>query len=83
MMTNFMRRLTTRFRQRAQEMEMLHPYLFQNHAYEEQDVFSGYGDENLRRLRRIRRQVDPEGVFQKLQPGYFKLGEYVDTKPGL
>jgi hypothetical protein len=80
MMTNFMRRLTTRFRQRAQDLGMLHPYLFQNHAYEEQDVFSGYGEVNLRELKRIRKQVDPEGVFQKLQPGFFKLGDYVDTE---
>jgi FAD/FMN-containing dehydrogenase len=75
-MSSFMRRLTTRFRQRAEELGKLHPYLFQNHAYEEQDVFSGYGNESLRKLRRIRKEVDPEGVFQKLQPGFFKLGEH-------
>lgn len=74
-MTNFIRRVTTRFRRRAEELGMFHPYLFQNHAYEEQNVFSGYGEANLQRLRRIRREVDPDGVFQVLQPGFFKLGD--------
>lgn len=74
-MTNFMRRLILRFREKAQEMGMLHRYLFQNHSFEEQDVFSSYGETNLKRLREIMKAVDPEGVFQKLQPGYFKLGQ--------
>jgi len=61
-------------------MGMHHRYLFQNHAFEEQDVFSGYGEKSLKRLRKIRRDVDPDGVFQRLQPGFFKLGEqHVDT----
>jgi hypothetical protein len=53
----------------------LHRYIFQNHAFEEQDVFTGYGPYNLQRLHSIQRAVDPKGVFQLLQPGYFKLGE--------
>jgi Berberine and berberine like len=57
-----------------------HRFIFQNHAFEEEDVFGSYGRENLRRLREIRQKVDPEGVFQILQPGYFKLG--VGTSPG-
>ncbi|KAH8821358.1 hypothetical protein F5884DRAFT_827612 [Xylogone sp. PMI_703] len=81
LMTNFIRRLTTRFRQRAQELGMHHPYLFQNHAFEEQDVFTGYGNVSLAKLKRIRRQVDPEGIFQTLQPGFFKLGDHIDTEP--
>jgi hypothetical protein len=73
-MTKFMRQLIARFRLTAEEKGVLHRYIFQNHAFEEQDVFLGYGGKSLNRLRRIRRDVDPDGVFQKLQPGYFKLG---------
>ena len=72
-MTVFMRRLTCRIRDVAGSMGMLHPYIFHNHAFEEDDVFAGYGEENRDRLTRIREAVDPDGVFVKLQPGYHKL----------
>lgn len=54
-------------------MGLLHRYIFQNHAFEGQDVFGGYGEKSLERLQRIRREVDGDAVFQRLQPGYFKL----------
>jgi FAD/FMN-containing dehydrogenase len=44
-----------------------------NYASQDQDVFKGYGTNNERRLRRIQREYDPDGVFKRLQPGYFKL----------
>jgi FAD/FMN-containing dehydrogenase len=72
-MRGFIRRLLSRFRKTAMEMNSYHPYLFQNHAFEEQEVFEGYGEENLNRLRKIRSEVDPEGVMQILQPEFFKL----------
>jgi hypothetical protein len=75
-MTQFMRRILERFAHTATQMGLLHRYIFQNHAFEEQDVFAGYGKINLRRLKSIRQDIDPDGIFQKLQPGYFKLGEY-------
>jgi hypothetical protein len=49
-------------------------FLYQNYAGQEQDVFASYGQENLERLREVGRKYDPSGVWQKLQPGYFKLG---------
>ena len=52
---------------------MLNPYIFQNHAFEEQDVFPGYGAKDLARLKAVRQRVDPDAVFQRLQPGFFKL----------
>ena len=58
----------------AKEHGLYHRFIFQNHAFEEEDVFGSYGRENLMRLHQIRQKVDPEGVFQILQPGYFKLG---------
>lgn len=68
-----MRRLIYRIKHVAGSMEMLHPYIFQNHAFEEDDVFAGYGAENRVRLMRIRDAVDPDRVFARLQPGYFKV----------
>lgn len=72
-MRSFMRRLRHRIRHVAASMDMLHPYLFQNHAFEEDDIFAGYGGENRDRLLRVRDAVDPDGVFARLQPGYYKL----------
>ena len=57
----------------AKEMGLHHRYLYQNYANGSQDVFMGYGEENRERLREIQRKYDPEGVFWRLQPGYFKV----------
>ncbi|KAM0449678.1 hypothetical protein ACHAO4_007343 [Trichoderma viride] len=51
-----------------------HPYLYQNYASYQQDVFASYGADNLAKLRSISTKYDPQRVWQKLQPGYFKLG---------
>lgn len=58
---------------RAKELGMFHRYIYQNYAAREQQVFEGYGKENLEQLRTISKKWDPDGVFQELQPGYHKL----------
>jgi len=57
----------------AKDMGLHHPFIYQNYATKHQKVFAGYGEENRERLREIRRKYDPEGVFERLQPGYFKI----------
>ncbi|CZR59926.1 related to 6-HYDROXY-D-NICOTINE OXIDASE [Phialocephala subalpina] len=57
----------------AKERGAYHPYIYMNYANATQDVFAGYGEENRARLREIQRRYDPEGVFSRLQPGYFKV----------
>ncbi|KAL2059793.1 hypothetical protein VTL71DRAFT_10177 [Oculimacula yallundae] len=57
----------------AKEMNLYHPYMYQNYADISQDVFAGYGKENRDRLRSVQKEYDPEGVFSRLQPGYFKV----------
>ncbi|KAE9375878.1 FAD-binding domain-containing protein [Stipitochalara longipes BDJ] len=52
---------------------LLHRWIYPNYANELQDVFAGYGEENRARLREIQKRYDPEGVFSRLQPGYFKV----------
>ena len=48
-------------------------YIYMNYASQFQDVVSSYGSENKATLKKIAAKYDPTGVFQKLQPGYFKL----------
>ena len=50
-----------------------HRYIYQNYASLEQKVFLGYGPHSYDKLNDVREKYDPRGVFQKLQPGYFKL----------
>jgi len=57
----------------ARRRKTWHRFLFLNHAFEDEDVFAAYGEENLRRLHVVRQTVDPEGFFQRLKPGHFKL----------
>ncbi|KAL2836742.1 hypothetical protein BJX68DRAFT_250339 [Aspergillus pseudodeflectus] len=57
----------------AKERGLYHPFIYQNYAGQGQDVFAGYGAENRARLSEIQKRYDPEGVFWKLQPGYFKV----------
>jgi hypothetical protein len=49
-------------------------FLYQNYASFEQDVFPSYGAANLAKLRAVSAKYDPSKVWQKLQPGYFKVG---------
>jgi hypothetical protein len=57
----------------AKEMGMDHSYVYQNYANQSQDVFAGYGKQNRKRLIEIQGKYDPERLFARLQPGYFKL----------
>ena len=49
-------------------------FMYMGDAAGFQDVFSGYGEKNVKRLRGISRAYDPDRVFQKLLPGGFKIG---------
>ncbi|PQE11483.1 oxidoreductase FAD-binding protein [Rutstroemia sp. NJR-2017a BBW] len=55
----------------AQGMDKRWKYL--NYAGAWQDVFASYGRESEGVLRRTSREYDPEGVFQRVVPGGFKL----------
>lgn len=61
--------------QQAKAQNISYPFLFLNDAAAGQDIFASYGKgKSLPRLRRIRGKYDPDGVFQNLQPGGFKVG---------
>lgn len=48
-------------------------YLYMNYASPYQNVVAGYGPANQARLKSVAKKYDPTGVFETLQPGYFKL----------
>lgn len=70
---DFARNLIARVNSTAYATGKGNPYIYQNYAAKEQKVFEGYGKVNHARLRKISKKYDPQSVFQKLQPGYFKL----------
>ncbi|KAF7900223.1 uncharacterized protein EAF01_007525 [Botrytis porri] len=57
----------------AKEWGLDDRFIYMNYASKEQNVFGGYGEVNENKLRDVQRKYDPEGVFKRLQPGYFKL----------
>jgi hypothetical protein len=48
-------------------------YIYMNYGGVFEDVIASYGAANKARLKSIAAKYDPQGVFQILQPGYFKL----------
>ncbi|KAM3070396.1 hypothetical protein ACMFMG_010223 [Clarireedia jacksonii] len=70
---DFARIWTSRCVNLANVLGMRSRYVYQNYASSEQNVFAGYGKEYHRRLVEISKKYDPDGVFTRLQPGYFKI----------
>lgn len=48
-------------------------YRYMNYGNVYQDVIASYGQENKQRLKAVAAAYDTTAVFQRLQPGYFKL----------
>jgi FAD/FMN-containing dehydrogenase len=66
----------------AQSMGLSEDYIYMNYASQYQDVIASYGATNKAKLKTIASKYDPSGVFQTLEPGYFKLnGPPVSGKP--
>ncbi|KAF7590773.1 hypothetical protein BBP40_002389 [Aspergillus hancockii] len=57
----------------ARKRGIAREYIYMNYASQFQDVISGYGADNKARLQKVATKHDPQGVYQTLQPGYFKL----------
>jgi hypothetical protein len=70
-----------RMQEEAMRRNMVNEYLYMNYASQYQDVIGSYG-ESTEKLKSVAKKYDPTEVFQKLQPGYFKLdGPPVGTLP--
>jgi FAD/FMN-containing dehydrogenase len=57
----------------AKKRGVYHDFIYLNYAGPYQNVIPSYGKEKLARLKAIAKKYDPTAVFQKLQPGGFKL----------
>jgi hypothetical protein len=68
-----MQRVIDRTDDLARKRGLAHPFKYANYAQPGARVFEGYGKEQLKFLRRVSKKVDPEGVWQRLVPGGFKL----------
>ncbi|RFU24040.1 hypothetical protein B7463_g12296, partial [Scytalidium lignicola] len=63
----------------GKEMNLHHRFIYQNYVSYDRGVFAGYGPENRERLLQIQRQYDPEGVFQRLKPGFYLFTDLFPT----
>ncbi|PPJ53176.1 hypothetical protein CBER1_11882 [Cercospora berteroae] len=60
----------------AREKGTLDPYIYLNYAASGQDVFAGYGEGRKEFMQEVSRKYDPEGFFQVVKQGGFKLDMY-------
>jgi hypothetical protein len=70
---SFSNTLYERFEAEAIKRGLKSDYTYMNYASPWQDPIASYGAANKQRLKQIAGVYDPTAVFQKLQPGYFKL----------
>ncbi|KNG50778.1 sugar transporter-like protein [Stemphylium lycopersici] len=59
--------------EKAKELGVYNNYMYMPYSSPYKPVISGYEEVNVARLNRTAKKYDPMGVFQRLQPGYFKL----------
>ena len=57
----------------AKSRGLYHDFKYLNYAWQDQDPIGGYGKANKAKLQDISTKVDPEGFFQKVWSGGFKL----------
>jgi len=70
---NAARNIVNRANATAIAQGLSHPFIYENYAALEQKVFPSYGAANFAKLKAASKKYDPSGVWQKLQPGYFKV----------
>ncbi|KAL2678368.1 hypothetical protein Neosp_009114 [[Neocosmospora] mangrovei] len=68
-------RWVDRSKAEAEALNLLHRWVYINYANHNQDPFTGYGQENKRRLQEIQNAIDPKGIFTSrgLVRGSFKV----------
>lgn len=59
----------------ASSVDGAQDWLYMNYADPGQKVLRSYGAENVEFMKKVAAKYDPEGVFQKLCPGGFKISE--------
>ena len=67
--------LVDRIRAYAVSIGANNPYLYLDYADITQDPLASYGAENVKKMRAAAKKYDPQGVFQNLVPGGFKISK--------
>ena len=52
-----------------------HRYIFPNHSWGRQNILAGYGEERLAELKKTQEKWDPEGLFQTVIGGGYKISK--------
>lgn len=66
--------ILTQIEKLAKSRQLYSEFIFPNDAYLSQDPLRSFGMNTYRKLKRIARTYDPEGIFQSRLAGGFKLG---------
>ncbi|KAF2201917.1 FAD binding domain-containing protein [Delitschia confertaspora ATCC 74209] len=70
---SYNKRVYSRTVEEAKRRQLGENYLYMNYASQYQAVVPSYGEANQQMLQKIAAKYDPTRVFERLQPGYFKL----------
>lgn len=64
----------------AQSLGKANGWIYLNYADETQKPLESYGEENVKKIRAAAKKYDPEGVFQTMVPGGFKISKVPEKK---
>lgn len=74
-------KLINQVRKMTVERRKDNDWVYLNYANADQDPLGSYGAKNVEKMKRASKKYDPDGVFQKLVPGGFKLADAKPTGP--
>ncbi|TEY73411.1 hypothetical protein BOTCAL_0078g00040 [Botryotinia calthae] len=57
----------------AEDLGVTNPFVYLNYAGKTQNPLAGYGEKNTEKMRALSKKYDPQGTFQKLVKGGFKI----------
>lgn len=57
----------------ARKLGVYEPFVYLNYAAAWQDPIASFGSKSVERLKKVRKDVDPKGVFRLNVPGGFKI----------
>lgn len=73
-----LRKVYEAVREYADSINGLLSWTTANYAHPTQEVFQSYGEENVKKMKQAAAKYDPDGVFQYLCPGGFKISAVSD-----
>lgn len=67
----------------AKSIGKSNPFIYLDYAYKTQNPLEGYGEVNVKKIRDTAKKYDPQGVFQTMVPGGFKISSVRRESGGL